>query len=166
MHIFGIKCTFNIPSAWIEEPSGSAGHLTPEEIRTLICEKGHEAAVHCAHHTNPKSFEYIKKFIDFDSSKYYLSDHSPKLFYLWGHSYEFDHDNNWDRLEKNCEMLGANNNIWYATNIEIYDYTTAYNSLIYSAVALSVYNTTLKELWLEIDNKTYSIKPNETLHLA
>lgn len=252
---FGIKCTFNIPSAWIEEPSDNAGHLTPEEIRTLICAKGHEAAVHCAHHrapgqfrpieiikdvlenrlelekitgcivrgmaypnsgilkmenglsyesiksylndldivysrtlgrdndmfdmptdwfawmptahhTNPKIFEYIKKFIDFDSSKYYLSDRSPKLFYLWGHSYEFDHDNNWDRLKEICEMLGSDNNIWYATNIEIYDYTMAYNSLIYSADASRVYNPTLKELWFEIDNKTYSIKPNETLNLA
>lgn len=250
-----IKCTFNIPSAWIEEPSEEAGHLTAEEIRTLICDGGHEVAVHCAHHrapgqfkaieiikdvlenrlelekitggivrgmaypnsgitktengisyeniknylteldiaysrtlagdndsfamptdwhawmptahhVNPLVFEYIEKFVAFDPSEHYMSERSPRLFYLWGHSYEFDRDNNWDRLEKICEQLGGKDDTWYATNIEIYDYTMAYNSLVYSADASKVYNPTLKEIWFEIDNKIYSVKPGETLDLA
>lgn len=118
-----------------------------------------------AKHTNPQVFEYIEKFVAFDSSKLYYSERSPKLFYLWGHSFEFDQQNNWDRLEKICEMLGGKDDVWYATNIDIYDYTMAYNSLVYSADASKVYNPTLKEIWFEIDDKIYSIKPGETLDL-
>ena len=60
---------------------------------------------------------------------------NPGLFYLWGHSFEFDYNvpnNNWDVIEKFAEFAGNRSNIWYATNIEIYDYITAYNQLIFS----------------------------------
>src|SRR5699024_10822768 len=55
------------------------------------------------------------------------------LFYIWGHSYEFDNDNNWDYMEEVCRMLGGREDIWYATNIEIYDYITTQRRLQFSA---------------------------------
>ena len=63
-------------------------------------------------------------------------------------------------------MLGGKDDTWYATNIEIYDYTMAYNALVYSADASKIYNPTLKEVWLEIDSKIYSVKSGETLDLG
>ena len=44
------------------------------------------------------------------------------MFYLWGHSYEFDENDNRDVIEKFAEFVGGRDDIWYATNIEIYDY--------------------------------------------
>ena len=120
-----------------------------------------------AHHKNPKLMEFIDEFlsIDFSSAKYYGAHRYPRLFYLWGHSYECERDNNWEMLEKICEKLSGKSDIWYATNMEIYNYVTAYNSLEYSADGMIIHNPTIYTVWFEIDGKPYSIKSGETLHL-
>ena len=119
-----------------------------------------------AHHNNPKSMEYIDKFINLDVSSQYIAGRTPKLFYMWGHSFEFEGKQNWDHLEKLCQRLSGHNDVWYATNIEIYDYVKSYNSLIYSADGTTVYNPTLFTIWFDIDRKLYSIKPGETINIS
>ena len=42
----------------------------------------------------------------------------PMLFYIWGHSYEFDIHNNWDKFEEFCEMISGKSDIFYGTNKE------------------------------------------------
>lgn len=69
----------------------------------------------------------------------YTAVRFPRLFYLWGHSYEFERDNNWELLEQIYEKLSGKSDIWYATNMEIYNYVKAYNSLEYSADGNLVY---------------------------
>lgn len=118
-----------------------------------------------AHHNNEKIFEYIDEFVDIDESKLYYASKTPRLFYTWGHSYEFDRDGNWDRIEKICEKLGGRDDIWYATNIEIYDYVKAYESLRYSADGLTVYNPTLITVWIWCDFKLCEIKPGHTVRI-
>lgn len=120
-----------------------------------------------AHHDNPKIMEYIDEFLSINyPENLYRSDMSARLFYIWGHSYEFERNKNWEHLNKICEKLSGKNDIWYATNIEICDYVNAYYSLQYSADGTMIYNPTVKEIWLVIDGKTYSIKPGETLKLS
>lgn len=114
-----------------------------------------------AHQTNPDVFKIIDKFIDFDMDNVYWSNRSPRLFYLWGHAYELK--DKWEHLEKIAEKLANKQDIWYATNIEIYDYVNAYNSLVFSADETSVYNPTLYTIWFEVSKKLYSIKPGETM---
>lgn len=117
-----------------------------------------------AHHNNPKIMDFIDEFIEIDlSPASYCASRRPRLFYIWGHSYEFERNNNWEHLANICEKLGKKDDIWYATNIEIYDYITAYNSLIYSADGCTVYNPTLKEIWFDVDGVMYTIKPGETI---
>ncbi|MBR5528312.1 MAG: polysaccharide deacetylase, partial [Clostridia bacterium] len=118
-----------------------------------------------AHHKNPDVMTYIEKFINTDLSKMYIASRSPKLFYLWGHSFEFDRDGNWNLLSDICEKLSGHDDIWYATNIEIYNYTKAYDSLIYSADGTMIYNPTTTTLWFDTDGKLYSVKPDETIKL-
>lgn len=115
------------------------------------------------HHANPKIFEYIDKFLSFNFENMYGSNRFPRLFYMWGHSYEFNNADNWDLLEKICQKLGDNDNIWYATNMEIYNYVTAYNSLVYSADEKTIYNPTLYTIWFDIDGKGYKINSGEIL---
>ena len=74
---------------------------------------------------------------------------SPWLFYLWGHSYEFDWDNNWNAIEEFAEYVGNRNDIWYATNLEIYEYVEAYKRLVFSPDGDHVYNPTLFNLYFE-----------------
>ena len=42
----------------------------------------------------------------------------PSVFYLWGHSYEFDVDNNWQIIEDFCRLVSGRDDIYYATNAE------------------------------------------------
>ena len=117
-------------------------------------------------HANPKIMEYIEEFLNLDlSPKTYHSRRYPRLMYIWGHSYEFETDNNWELIEEICQKLGNKEDIWYATNIEIYDYVTAYKSLVYSANGKMIYNPTLYEIWFDVDGVTYSVKPGGTLSL-
>ena len=103
--------------------------------------------------------ELAKKFVENTTNK------EPMLFYLWGHSFEFERNQNWERLTDICERLGNREDIWYATNMEIYEYVHAYRSLIYSADGRIIYNPTLIQLWFDIDGTMYSVQPGQTLKL-
>ncbi len=119
-----------------------------------------------AHHNSPKIMEYIDEFLKLDiSPKVYHARRIPRLLYIWGHSCEFDRDNNWGHIEEICKKLANSNEIWYATNIEIYDCVQAYKSLQYSADGHIVYNPTLFTVWLDVDSKLYSIKSGETIRI-
>lgn len=119
-----------------------------------------------AHHRNPKLNEYVDEFIALDYSSCYRASKWPRLLYVWGHSFEFERDNNWELIEGVCDKLAAADGIWYATNIEIYEYVEAYGRLVYSADGYTVYNPTLIKLWFEVDGVTYSVAPGETLRIA
>ncbi len=45
-------------------------------------------------------------------------DH-PQLFYLWGHSYEFDQFDNWELIEEFCRIVSGREDIFYGTNAEV-----------------------------------------------
>ncbi len=118
------------------------------------------------HHNNPRALEYADKFLGINQSPtVYFAARQPRLFYVWGHSYEFDRQNNWELLDALCQKLAGREDIWYATNIEIYDYVTAYNSLVYSADNSMVYNPTLHTVWFDRDAVEYCIKPGETIKI-
>ena len=44
---------------------------------------------------------------------------TPKLFYIWGHSYELDFDDSWDLFEKFCQKISGRDDVFYGTNREI-----------------------------------------------
>ena len=119
-----------------------------------------------AHHNNPKIFEYIEKFNAITEESQYYSRKTAKLFYIWGHSYEFDRNENWDRIEKICAEISGKSDVWYATNIEIHDYIEAYKALQFSADESLVYNPTLKKVWFWMENRMYSVAPGETVKLS
>lgn len=118
------------------------------------------------HHDDERLFDLCDKFVNespFDP--YRVPD--PWLFYLWGHSYEFEDHNNWDRIEKFLEKIGNKDDIWYATNIEIYDYIEAFRRLEYSVFCYLVKNPSGIDVWIkDARGETYCIKAGETLDLA
>ena len=118
-----------------------------------------------AHHSNKDIFEYIDKFISCDVNSLYVAARRPLLFYMWGHSYEFEYNNNWDLLEKICGKLGGKDDIWYATNMEIYNYVNAYNSLIWTADYNKVYNPTLVDIYFDVMGKDYCVHSGETISI-
>lgn len=111
--------------------------------------------------TNPHLTEYLDKFINFKMPDY-IACRMPRLFYVWGHSFEFDKDNGWERFEGFAKRAGRHEDIWYATNIEICDYVNAFKQLVFSVDGDYVYNPTCRKIWFTIDKKEYSVEPGET----
>lgn len=118
------------------------------------------------HHDHGSIFKWIDEFFSLDlSAKIYLPRRAPRIFYIWGHSFEFERNNNWEQIEKICEKISRNPDVWYATNIEIYDYLKAYDSLLHSADGNIIHNPTATAVWFVADSKDFVINPGETLYL-
>jgi len=115
------------------------------------------------HHRNPRLMELAQAFLESDNQPNYRK--KPNLFYLWGHSYEFSDNNNWEIIEEFGKLVGGRNDVWYATNIEIYDYVTSFNSLRYSCDAKTVMNPTCTKLFAYKNGKDYIINPGETIKI-
>lgn len=107
------------------------------------------------HHDSPELKNLAKKFVE-DKVPF-----APYLFYLWGHSYEFEANNNWHVIEDFAKYVGGRDDIWYATNIEIYEYIEAYNRLIFSTDGKKVENPSIKKIWFEYEEKIIEIEPGE-----
>lgn len=98
------------------------------------------------HHNDPQLMEYAKSFVHFHKTQYL------KLMYVWGHSYEFEDNNNWDVIENFCSYMGGRDDIWYASNIAIIDYLNAAKNLQFSADCTKVYNPNACSIWLQIND--------------
>lgn len=49
-----------------------------------------------------------------------LKADTPKVFYIWGHAYEFDiHPERWEMFDEFCKMISGKEDIFYGTNKEI-----------------------------------------------
>ncbi len=48
-----------------------------------------------------------------------LDPEKPALFYIWGHSYEFDAWQFWDEFEEFCRKMSGHDDIFYGTNREV-----------------------------------------------
>ncbi|MBU3111291.1 polysaccharide deacetylase family protein [Clostridium lacusfryxellense] len=109
------------------------------------------------HHDSPELKSLAKKFVEDKLTQ------TPYLFYLWGHSYEFEADNNWNVIEDFAKYTGNREDIWYATNIEIYEYIDAYNRLIFSVDGKRVENPTNKKIWFQYEEKHIEIQPGKMI---
>lgn len=113
------------------------------------------------HHNDPKLMELAQAFVDDDSMYFRWGD--AQLFYLWGHSYEFEEHDNWNVIEEFASFMSGREDIWYATNIEIYDYIEAYRKLIISMDGSKICNPTSQKIWFHVDGEDYVIESGETL---
>lgn len=49
-----------------------------------------------------------------------LETDTPKVFYIWGHSYEFDiYPERWEQFDEFCKMMSGKQDIFYGTNKEV-----------------------------------------------
>ena len=112
------------------------------------------------HHNDKNLEELIKSFIEIPNRW-----GNAEMFYLWGHSYEFDNDNNWDVIESFAKYAGGHEHIWYATNIEIYDYVKAYERLQTSFDKKIIYNPSAIDVWFETEGMVHCVKSGEILRL-
>ena len=101
------------------------------------------------HHKN--ALPLCEKFIE------NLNAASNPLLYIWGHSYEFDTEEKWAHMEQILKLISNNDQIWYATNLEIYNYITAQRRLRISVDERMFYNPSDITVWVR-RNKTEIIE--------
>jgi Predicted xylanase/chitin deacetylase len=66
------------------------------------------------HAKNPAMFDLAEKFLQTAAVE------DDLLFYIWGHSYEFEGFHTWDKIEELFQILSNKNDIQYVTNGEYY----------------------------------------------
>ncbi|HBE80758.1 MAG TPA: polysaccharide deacetylase [Firmicutes bacterium] len=65
------------------------------------------------HHNDVNFMKLAEEFVK-------LKPAEPKIFSIWGHSYEFDVEDNWEVIEKFCEFISNREDIFYGTNSEVF----------------------------------------------
>ncbi len=85
--------------------------------------------------TSTHNFDIQTELLRFNPTVYYMEEgvverlidefleketKEPQLFYLWGHTYEFDSNGgSWHRFENICKKLSGKADIFYGTNKEV-----------------------------------------------
>jgi len=96
----------------------------------------------------------------------FLSQNWRQLMYVWGHSYEFRVDDNWELIEEFCTKTGGRDDIWYATNIEICDYIKAMHGLKFTVKQDVVLNQSAFDIWISVDGNPVEVKSGKTVQLS
>lgn len=112
------------------------------------------------HHCDERLNELADKFLE-----PVPTNRSSRLFYVWGHTYEFDGSDNWYIIEDFCEKMADKPDVWYCTNIELYDYIKAFNSLEFSYNMKMVHNPSAVKVWFDYSDISYVIEPGQTMVL-
>lgn len=110
------------------------------------------------HHGN-KLFELGERFLAIPDF------YELPMMYVWGHSFEFDRQNNWDVMEKFGEMMEGHDNIWYATNMELFRYYDAIRKQEITADGKTMFNPTFVSVWVNTNEGIKEIKPGQTVIL-
>ncbi|MEH7415315.1 polysaccharide deacetylase family protein [Neobacillus drentensis] len=111
-------------------------------------------------HHNQNLLKLAEDFVKLHKKQYLY------MMYVWGHSYEFEQDHNWDLIENYCEYIGKRDDIWYATNLEIVDYMKAFQNLKFSANSHFVFNPSAMSIWLSVDEQIVEVKAGEQINLV
>lgn len=110
-------------------------------------------------HHNHNLLQNAEEFVALSKTQYLY------MMYVWGHSYEFTRDDNWELIEKFCELTGGRDDIWYATNIEYVDYMEMMKGLQFAADNSFVYNPYAASAWISVNNEIREIKGGELVML-
>ncbi|MBH1940825.1 polysaccharide deacetylase family protein [Mobilitalea sibirica] len=110
-------------------------------------------------HHNDNIMEKAKRFLNMPG---YMK---LPLFYIWGHSFEFERENNWEVIEQFCEEISFKEDIWYTTNIDYRNYVTAMRELVFNVDHTCVYNPTGCTIWIKSQNAVKEILPGATVSL-
>lgn len=112
------------------------------------------------HHDDPRLTELAHRFIA-------SSLINPRLFYVWGHSFEFDKKDNWNVIETLCEYLSAQREqVWFATNGEIIRYVSAYRRLEFFADGNRVYNPSVEDVTVLFGSSALLLKAGQITDIA
>lgn len=88
------------------------------------------------------------------------------VFYIWGHGFEFHDRNDWEGLERIFKPLSGHADVWYCTNIELFDYEDARRRVVISANRRIAYNPSALTVWLKADGRLVELRGGESVALG
>ena len=91
---------------------------------------------------------------------FYGNPHAGGVFYVWAHSYEYAKDRS--EIERSFAPLAGKPDVWYSTDIELYDYEDARKRLIIAANRKSVYNPSALTVTVSLDGTLCDAAPGLT----
>lgn len=103
------------------------------------------------HHDDERLMELTEQFVQKNVKE------NPLLFYVWGHTFEFERNNNWNRMEEFMQAVSGREDTWYATNGEIYEYIKAYENLDISVDGKRIINHGRMPVWVAIKGTCYQV---------
>lgn len=168
----GLEAIVGYPVRGLSYPNGSYN----KQIREVLPHLGIEYARIVG---NSNNFEMPDDFLVWQATCHHNADLMKRaqefanlsktqylyMMYVWGHSYEFPRDNNWNLMEEFCEYISNRDDIWYATNIEIVDYMNATKALRFSASGDQVYNPSVQPVWLNVNGKIVVAESGKLVNL-
>lgn len=86
-----------------------------------------------------------------------------KCLYMWGHTYECTTENDWVVLENAMQKL-ASDNIWFATNGDIYEYVEATKLLVQEENTVT--NNSDMTVYCQINGINKALAPNEVYTIS
>lgn len=131
------------------------GRLTGDSDGFAIPEDFYKWKATCHH--DHRLLENAEAFLSINN------DFRLNLMYVWGHSYEFTNDDNWEVIERFAYLAGGRDDIWYAANIEIVDYMDAARRIIFSADLSLVSNPSAMDVWLSVDGMPVIVPGGKTI---
>jgi len=93
------------------------------------------------------------------------TDQPGQLFYVWGHSYEFEDGLGWEAIEAFAALAAGTPGVWYATKGEVYDYVSAWRRLDWSLDGTLVRNPSAAAVWFLRAWSTVRIEGGRSLRL-
>lgn len=78
-------------------------------------------------------------------------------FTVWGHSWEFNVNDNWELIEKFCSITGGRDDTWFTTFIGMIDYMDAAKQLSVSVSGNFAENPSAQSVWISVDGKIFEV---------
>lgn len=88
------------------------------------------------------------------------------LMYVWGHSFEFDRENNWELMEEFAALMSGHRDIWYTSSIEYCDYMKCWQNLRFSSDCSLVENPSAISVWLSVNGAIHEVPGGSSVQLG
>jgi len=88
------------------------------------------------------------------------------VFFVWGHGFEFHDRNDWAGLERIYKPLSGHADVWYCTNIELFDYEEARQRVQIAANRATAFNPSALAVTLNVDGRLVEVPPGGLAQLG
>jgi len=157
---------------------GVVSPMTPAHNARLTPLYQQAGFLHCRGSIEKGNYDVPDDFLNWNSTCHYNDDllarwedfettHRPgQLFYVYGHSYSLDMNNDWDTFESFAAKAGKTENIWHATLAEMVEYLYAWRTVRSSAAGNILKNTSHLTLYFVVDGKKAKLGPGEVFRFG